>query len=290
MSREKLLALAFVLPCILVLLFVGIFPLVYSLALSFCRYEMLRQPGPTFVGLKNYAHILLKDKRFYGALGRTFLYMAVAVPVEFGLGLLIALLLNKEFFGRRALVTLFMLPMVLAPIVASFMFVMLYDEEFGPFDHWLRVLGFGIVKWCSDPNVSLWSIILCDIWQWTPFMIVVLFSGLQALPREPYEAAEIDGASSWQILRYVTFPMMKPIIAVAVLIRMMDVFKCFDYVYMLTQGGPGTSSEVIAYYTYLVAFRFFRMGYASALSYIQLIIIIALTTLLIRLLARLLRA
>ncbi len=282
-------SLFFLLPAVLTIIFLTIIPLVYSLYLSLTSYELGRPYlGMKFIGLDNYI-LTIKDMRFLVALLRTLIFVAITVSVEFGLGLALALLFNREFKGRGLVLTIMMIPFMIAPIAVGFLWWMIYDVNYGPLNH-LVVDVFHLnakpVAWTASPRIALYSIILTDIWQYTPFMMLILLAGLRSIPPEPYEAALIDGASGFAIFRYITLPLLKPAILVAILIRTIDAFKVYDLVYLLTFGGPGTASEVASFYIYLTGFRHFRMGYAAAQSYILLIIIAILISVLIQIVRR----
>lgn len=285
--REKYYSVLFILPCIIVILTITIFPLLYSLGISFTNIELGR-PWLEFkiVGFQNYYEILFEDYRFWNALVRTLMFVASTITVQFFVGLGLALLLNRVFMGRRFVVGALLLPAMIAPVAVGFLWRMLYDVSFGPINYFLYVSGVtsleNPIKWCAAASTSLLSIVLADIWQYTPFMMLILLAGLQAIPMEPYESAKIDGAGRLQVFRYITLPLLRPAIAVAILIRTIDSFKIFDLVYLLTSGGPGVSSDVLSYYTYLNGFDFFRMGYASSLSYLVLMVVMVFTTLYLR--------
>lgn len=167
-------------------------------------------------------------------------------------------------------------------MVVGIMWRLLYNPELGTLNYLLELFGFKPINWLGEPSLALPSVIMADVWEWTPFMALILLAGLQALPRDPFEAAIVDGASPLQLFKHVTLPLLQPTIMVAVLLRMMDAFKTFDLIFVLTKGGPGMSTEVLSYYTYRYGFKFFHIGQASALSYILLAIIIFITQVLMR--------
>lgn len=275
----------FLAPALIAIILLTIFPFIYSLYLSLINYELGRPHLEIrFVGLDNFISAV-KDVRFLQALVRTFIFVACVVTVEFFLGLALALALNREFRGRSAVITALTIPFMIAPVAVGFLWWTLYDPNYGPMNHLvvdILRLSPKNIAWTADPNVALFSIILVDIWQYTPFMTLILLAGLRSIPVEPYESALIDGASGFSLLRYITLPLLKPAILTALLIRTIDSFKIYDIVYLLTYGGPGTSTEVASFYIYLRGFKHFRISYAAALSYIILIISAVLITLLIR--------
>ncbi len=254
------------------------------------NYELGRPIELRFVGLENYWTILFEDSRFLIAIANTFIFVASTITIQFFFGLALALVLNRSFKGRSFIVAVVLLPMMIVPVATGYIWWMLYDVSYGPFNYILEATRLTTheapIKWLADPSLSLLGVIVTDCWQYTPFMMLVLLAGLQSIPVEPYEAAQIDGAGRWQTFRDVTLPLLRSAIAVAILIRTIDAFKIFDLVYLMTYGGPGTSSEVASFYTYLNGFRFFKMGYASALSYIILLIVTLFTTIFLRFVRR----
>jgi multiple sugar transport system permease protein len=279
MKSDRQLAILLVVPSIAVLLFVVIFPMIYSIYISTTSFDFVHKELTKFVYLGNYVSAL-SDPDFIASLRITAIYVSVAVTVEFLLGLGIGLLFLEPFKGRRTMMTLLLFPMMITPVVASYMFRLLYNVQTGPLDYMLLLLGVKGVppEWFSAAPTALPSVLIIDIWQWTPFMAFVLLAGMLALPREPIEAAEVDGASSWQKFRAITFPMLRPIVAIAVLLRTIDASKVFDYIFVVTYGGPGNATATASFYSYLEGFAYFQMGYAAALSYILLIIVSIVTT------------
>ncbi len=277
--RERFIAWSYVLPTVTIILALIIFPLIYSLRLSFCRWDMTAFGShPQFIGLKNYVRLFI-DTRFYNALTKTGIIVISALVAQTLLGVGVALLLHRKFRGRGILIAIFLMPIMISEIAAALCWGLIYDATFGPLNEILMMFHLTVkrVVWLVDH--PLLSIITADIWQWSSFIMLVTLAGLQVLPRNPYEAAMLDGASSWQIFRFITLPLITPIVAVGVILRAMDAVKLFDKVYILTHGGPGSVSETVTYYIYLEAFRFWDLPYASAISFILLAIIVALITL-----------
>jgi multiple sugar transport system permease protein len=260
----------------------SIFPLLFSIVLSFIRWDLQTQERP-FVFLKNYADAIM-DPRVWAALKNTVLIMGVGVGLEFLLGLGLALVLVDELRGKRFVIPLLMLPVMMVPIVVAFTWRMLWDTQFGAINEILGlIVGHPVtIVWLGQTNTALVAMIVTEIWQWTPFMFLVLLAGLAGISPELYEAASIDGANWWQSLRHVTLPALAPVIAVALLFRGLDAFKFFDTVFIFTQGGPGTSTETISWYIYQIGFKFFRMGYAAALSYLVLILLVVVCTIYVK--------
>lgn len=277
----------FVVPALLLILGLMIFPLVYSLGLSFTDWT-IQQPEFASVGLSNYAEVLTDDSRWQLAMVRTLVMTVVAVTVELVLGFAIAHLLIDELPGKRFIIPLLVLPAVANPIVVGFIWKVMYNPSYGPINQIIsNVLQRPFeMLWLANQQVALVAITIVEIWEWTPFMFLVMLAGLMGLNPELYEAAAIDGASRWDILTQITIPLMKPIIIVAVLIRGLDVFRLFDLVFVMTSGGPGTSTETISYYIYLLGFKFFRLGYGAAASYLLLIFLSIAVVLLLRQMSR----
>lgn len=278
-SRQPLLMAV---PAVALLLLVGIVPLVFSLALTFHDWTMGKPAGPRFIGLENYRIILFEDGHFWESLLRGFHFTALAVGGEFLLGLGLALLLGREFAGRGVFVTLFLLPMFIAPITVGLIWRFMYNPQVGVINFLLRLVGIQGPVWLGDPDIAMPAVVLVDLWQWTPFMFLILFTGILALPVEVMEAARVDGADGWQRLVFITLPLLKPVILVALALRLIDTLRVFDTIFVLTRGGPADATEVLSLYIYKVGLSFFRMGYATALSYVLLIIITIVVRLLIR--------
>lgn len=284
--REKSLKWVLIFPTIAILLFWVIYPLLWSLGLSFYKYSTMGRfaQEPEFVGLQNFMEILL-DPSVWHSFKVTAKFIAIAVPLELLIGSGIALLLYKEFKGRRIVLTLILIPMMLAPIAVGVFYRFIFDATFGIFPYFLSLIGIKGFNWYTHEWV-IPCVALVDIWMWSPFMMLIILAGLMAVPTYLYEAAEIDRAGWWMKFRYITLPAIKPLIAIALLFRTMDAFKLFDTLFILTEGGPGDASEVISLRIYREAFQYFHTGRASALSYILLIIIIVLTNIYLRYLAK----
>ena len=272
-KRVKLIGLCFILPTIILLLVISIFPLIYSFWLSLCQWNIGTGGERMFIGVRNYLN-LLTDERFWNAMKNTGLELLLGVGVQFLIGLSIALLLNRTFRGKNLITTLYLLPMMISPVVVGCIWRIIYHYQYGPLNFILNRIGIASVNWLGSGSVSIFSVILADIWEWTPFMMITLLAGLQAIPDELYEAARVDGATRWQTFSALVVPLLAPVMIVVLLIRIMDAFKIFDLVVLLTMGGPGQSSETVSFFNYLTGFKYFNMGYASAMAYFQLLIII----------------
>lgn len=272
--RERTLKWALLLPAVLWIVTFTIYPLLYSLVLSFMHWDLSSGAGPTWAGLANYARAL-GDPRVHNALRVTALFVVATVTVELALGLALALLFHRPVRGVQVLRALVVAPLFTSPIALAFLGMMVFHEENGPVAMLLHALGLPKVGWLSDPTTALVSIVLLDVWQWTPFAFLVFLAGLQALPAEPVEAAIVDGASRWGLLRWVILPLLGPVIVTALLFKLIYSVKVFDLAFGLTGGGPGTATEVLALYIHRQGLTFFNLGYASALSYIFLLLVSA---------------
>jgi len=268
-GRQGFFPYLFLAPAVVLLLGLTVYPLLYIVRISLYR---LTPAGETFVGLENFLR-LLSDPFFFQSLGQTFLLMVGALTLEFLFGLSLALLLDSEIRARGLWRTLFLLPMILPPVVVGVIWRLIYNPNFGVLNGALQLLGVDTTRltWLADPSVALAALVVVDVWEWTPFVFLILLAGLQAIPEEPYEAARIDGSSAWQSFRHVTLPLLAPAILVALLLRTMDLLRLFDQVFILTQGGPGFATETISLYIYKTAFRFFDFGYAAAMSLVLLV-------------------
>ena len=268
-KRDSLLPYCFVAPAILVLLALSIYPLLYSVSISL---QTETNTG-TVWGLNNFAR-LTGDGFFFTALLHTFIYTSVALACEFFLGLGLALLLNRQLHARGFFRATLLVPMMLPTVVVGVIWRLLLNPNFGAINGTLKGLSINTeaLTWTASPKLAMLSVIAVDVWQWTPFVFLVLLAGLQAIPQEPYEAALIDGSSRWQTFRYVTLPLLKPAILIALLLRTMDLLRVFDQIFILTEGGPGFATETISLYIYRTAFRFFDFGYAAAMSFVLLAI------------------
>lgn len=251
----------------MVLLALSIYPLLYSVSVSL----QTETPEGAQWGLGNFQR-LLSDNFFLTAMAHTFVYAAVALSCEFILGLSLALLLNSKIRGRGVFRATLLVPMMLPTVVVGVVWRLMLNPNFGAINGTLKGAGINTesLTWTASPRMALMSVILVDVWQWTPFVFLVLLAGLQAIPQEPYEAALVDGSSPWQTFRYVTLPLLKPAILIALLLRTMDLLRVFDQIFILTEGGPGFATETISLYIYRTAFRFFDFGYAAAMSFVLL--------------------
>jgi multiple sugar transport system permease protein len=281
--KRKYTWVLFVAPAVIILLSLVIFPLIFSLTLSFHKWNIIKAQEWKWIGIDNYKTILSQDPYFRTSAKVTFLYLLGTVPVQFLLGLGVALILN-QIAGKVIgfLRTTLIIPTIMTPVIVGLVWRLMYNPDIGMLNYFLGLFGLPPVNWTGMPGTALPSVMMADTWEWTPFMALIMLAGLQALPQEPFEAALVDGASAWQSFRYITLPFLAPTMLVALLIRLMDAFKTFDLVFVLTQGGPGMSTEILNYYTYRYGFKFFHLGYASALSWLLVIVVTIISMFLIK--------
>lgn len=277
-------AFGFLLASPLLIILFGIvgYPLVYAFTASFQHFRLVSPDNIYFVGLDNYRYVLM-DSQFWVALRNTLLYAGIAVPVELCLGLLIAMALSKMLRGVRIIRTILILPMMLAPVVMGLMWKFMFNDQLGIINQLIRLTGLDLhILWLASPQLAFISLLIVEVWATTPIMVILLSAGLTTIPAELYEAAEIDGASRWQRFVNITWPMLQPVILVSLMLRGMDAFRVFDIVFVLTQGGPANSTDVLSYYAYRLNFQGMDVGGASAVSIMMLIVLGALGVLLIR--------
>ncbi|MBA2597716.1 MAG: sugar ABC transporter permease [Chloroflexia bacterium] len=254
----------FLMPAVLYLILLGVFPLLFSIYLVFNSWQA--GSGITFVGLDNIRRLLV-DERFWDATVRTIAYVVLAAGLELLLGLLIALCLQVATRGKAALRLTLALPILLPPIAISFAWKMLFDYNRGPVNYFLEAVGLPPVLWLAGQTSALISLVVVDIWQWTPFVALATLAALESLPTEIYEAALVDGAGLRAVLRDITLPLLAPYLVAIVLLRAIDAFKVFDTVYVLTGGGPGTATELLSFYAYAAGFRTFNMGFTATVAW-----------------------
>mgnify|MGYP000067352350 CR=1 FL=1 len=261
----------FLMPAVIWVVGFTVFPLLYSLRLSFLRVNLTQ--GSTFLGFANYARAFT-DPNVINATQVTLTFVIVGVTAQLILGLLFALLFNRELPGRGAMRTIMTLPLFATPVGIGFLFVTIFHEEGG----FIRsVLGVK-APWLSNPDWAIISVILVDIWNWTPFVFIVLLAALQSIPQEYYEAARLESSSQWELFRYITLPILQPTIILVIILRASEAFKVFDIPFSLTNGGPGNSTETFTMLTYNTYRRFFDFGYGSALAYLLLIAVALIVT------------
>ncbi|MBO0126005.1 carbohydrate ABC transporter permease [Agrobacterium sp. OT33] len=264
----------FVIPALIVILAVIVFPWVFTLWMSVHRWTLGQEQS--FIGFENYIR-LAGDIRFWESLWHTLIYTVLSVVAPLFLGTLAALVFDAQFPLRGFLRGVFVMPMMATPVAIALVWTMMFHPQLGVLNYLLSLIGIGPLEWIYNQSTVIPSLVMVETWQWTPLVMLIVLGGLAAVPREPYESAEIDGANAWQKFRYLTMPMIAPFLMIAVIIRSIDAVKSFDIIYAMTQGGPGTASETINIYLYNTAFSYYDIGYGSAMAVVFFIIIVALS-------------
>jgi multiple sugar transport system permease protein len=268
----------FVAPALVVVGAVIIFPWLFTVWMS--AFDWKIGSVAHFVGFDNYTG-LAKSQRFLEAILHTFYFTALAVVVPLFLGLVAALIFHREFPFRGVLRGIFTMPMMATPVAVALVWTMMFHPQQGVLNYLLSLFGLPPSLWVYSPTWVIPSLVLVEIWHWTPLVMLIVLGGLAALPTEPYESARLDGATEWQLFRYITLPLIAPFLIVAAVIRTIDALKAFDTIYVISQGGPGTASETINIYLYLQAFAFYNVGNASAVVVVFFVVILALALLLL---------
>jgi multiple sugar transport system permease protein len=283
--RDMPIYLLLLAPAVLFLGLTSLYPLAYTLRLSFFEW-FLNRPNmePTWVGTDNYTNVL-SDNVFQTSATNTALFGVGTVLVELVLGLVLALAVAQEGKGMRVVRSILLIPMIMTPVVVGVLWRILLSDE-GLVNYLLDSIGIGPVLWFVEPRWAFIAVMMVEIWEWTPFVLIVLTAAITALPSDPYRAAQIDGASRWQTFRYITLPMLWPVILVVALLRFMDAIKVFDIIYVLTSGGPGYATEMLSSFIYKQGLRYFDIGTASAASWLFLGAVVLLSIAIIRARAR----
>ncbi len=268
----------FPLPALAFVALLMVFPILYTAYNSLTGWDLGTGKPATFIGLGNYA-TLAGDGRFLAAVGRTFVFTALAVGVEVVLGIAIALLLHREFRGRRLLTSILLLPMMATPVAIAMVWLLMYEPTAGIVNFLLRQAHLPTPLWIAGPDSVIPALVLVDVWEWTPMVVLIALAGLAGLPSDPFEAARVDGASGWQVTRLITLPLLVPTIVVATLLRLIDALKTFDIIYGMTGGGPGFASETLNIFTYQQAFQYFSFGYAASVLIVFFAIVLGVSLL-----------
>jgi multiple sugar transport system permease protein len=260
----------------------ALYPLGYVIRVSF-RYADLTSPIGIggYVGLENY-HFAINDDFFWSSVQRTLYFAIMAVTLEMILGIAIAFLLSEMRWFKGITRSLIILPLATSPLAIGLIWRYMYHPEFGVFNYLLSQVGIAEQNWLGDIDMAMYSVIAFDVWQWTPFVILITLAGLQALPKEPFEAAALDGASTFRVLRTLTFPMLAPVLTLVFVLRTIDAIRLYDAVVSLTGGGPGTTTEVVSFYLYRLGLRFFRVDRGSAMALLFLYATVVFTGLVMR--------
>jgi multiple sugar transport system permease protein len=274
-------------PAMLVLVFFGLFPLFYAINLSFRHVDLTSSAGSVwnFVGLNNFRYALA-DNVFWQSSGKTLFFAVVSVSIQMVLGIFLAFQINKLKWFKGITRALFLLPLASAPAAVGMIWRYLYDSEFGVFNAALAAVGLQPLNWLGDSKIALFSIILFDVWQWTPYVLLITLAGLQSLPKEPFEAAELDGASTFMVLRRLTFPLLSPVLTLIFILRSIDAARLYDPIATTTRGGPGTATETVTYLLYRVGLKQFRLDIASAEALIIMFVIVVFAGLVLKRLMR----
>jgi multiple sugar transport system permease protein len=272
MTRNDPIKYLFIWPALLIVLAISIFPLIYSLTTSFMSFRLMPPTPPRFVGFDNYWS-LLQNERFWNVALTTSIIAFISVFLQYAVGFAVALALNSRVPGERLFRVSFLLPMLVAPVAVALIARQIFNPTMGPLNQLMSGIGFPNLPFLTETHWALGAIITVEIWQWTPFVILMLLAGLQTLPDDVYEAAALENASPWQQFWGITFPMMLPISAAVVFIRLIESYKIIDTVFVMTGGGPGISTETLTLFAYQEGFKKFNLGYTSALSFLFLIVI-----------------
>jgi multiple sugar transport system permease protein len=271
---DKYIKYFMIIPVTVILAAVAIYPFLFALRLSLTNAKTNNFQNPDWVGLSNYINILTSG-RFWDSTILTIIYVGAALTLEITLGLALAMLAEKATRGQKWYVSLLITPMLISTVLAGIIFRLELNQQFGVIPYYLGKIG--ITANLLDTGHALMTMILIDVWQWTSFIFLISFAGLKSLPIEPYEAARVYGANAWQTFRYVTLPLVKPVLMIAVIFRMMDAFKAFDHIYILTSGGPDFATTTFSVLAYNYAYTTDNFGMASAMAVVLLIIIIVIT-------------
>jgi len=273
-------------PAVVLILALSIYPLLFSLVVSFINYDF-QVPGHAFVGLKNFERVV-NDPVARWSLALTAMLSAACVAVEFVLGLALALAMVRDFRGRGLVMSILIVPLFISPVIVGQLWALLLQRPFGPTNYILsQILGHDVtISWLTQSPWMYLALILADVWQWTPFMFVILLAGLTSIPPNLYEAAELDGVNAWEVFWAITVPHLAPMMLLAVTFRLLDAIRLFDTIFMMTGGGPGTSTYTASFYLYTVGFTQFHLSQATAGSWLFLLFTLIVVTLLVRRLLR----
>lgn len=269
---------SFVLPALVVVVAVIVFPWVFTIWMSVHEWKV--GAPTTYVGFENYLR-MAGDPRFLDAVRHTLYYTALSVVLPLVFGTFAACIFHAKFAGRGFLRGIFIMPMMATPVAVALVWTMIFHPQLGILNYLLSLVGLPPQLWVFHPDTVIPSLVLVETWQWTPLVMLIVLGGLAAIPSEPYESAMIDGATVWQVFRYITLPLITPFLFIAAMVRMIDAVKSFDIIFAITQGGPGTASETINLYLYSVAFAYYDVGYASAIALVFFVIIIVLAAIML---------
>ena len=272
---EKHMKGVLVTPSLIFIILMIIVPLGYNFALSFTDWQMSLVKAPQFIGLANYKNVL-HDERFLNSVWRTIVFSGIAIVIETILGVALAVLINRKFYGRRLVQALMLLPVVATPVAMGMVWQLILEPSIGIGNVIVEALGFAPRPFLATTGFeSMFWLIMIDVWEWTPMVMLMVYCGLMTIPQDPYESALIDGANKWQTFTKITLPLASSSILIAVLMRLIDVVKTYDIIYATTQGGPSFATETINIYGYLNMFAYYRFGKAAAISVLFFIVVMA---------------
>jgi multiple sugar transport system permease protein len=269
---DKYLNVVFPAPTVIILFVIVIFPIVYNIYMSFHKWK-IGLGDPEFIGLQNYL-TAFSDPRFWNGLKVMIYFSGLSLSLEIVLGLLIAVYLNREFKGSGFVQTIYVFPFAATPVAIALIWRIMLNPQIGVLNYFLSLFGIPPSLWVSSTKTVILSLVMVDVWKWTPMITLIILAGLKSLPQDPYEAAIIDGASATQIFYYITLPMIRPILITSLVLRSLDNLKEFDIIYTITQGGPGNASETLYLYSYKTSFSFFNGGYGSTLIIFVFLIVL----------------
>jgi multiple sugar transport system permease protein len=268
-------------PGLVALVLVVLFPLLFTIFTSLFEYTLVRPGYDTFVGIDNYRSAL--EENYFGeSILVTIKFVIAVVLIEFVIGFTVALMLNAVTRFKNVYYPILLMPLLINPVVVAQIWRMFLHPELGIVNYLIGLVGVSKVNWLGDTHIAFWTVVMVDIWHQVSFMIILLLAGLSALPKEPYEAARMDGATTLQSFFHITLPLMRPVVVVTLLIRLIFAIKTFDLIFIMTRGGPGTATDLISYFIYRSAFYGLDIGQASAISVVLLVVVLALTAYLFR--------
>ncbi|HCO49372.1 MAG TPA: sugar ABC transporter permease [Spirochaetaceae bacterium] len=279
---ERNLKILFPLPAVAFVVVMMLFPVIYTLFLSFTNWNLTSGMPLSLVWFKSYLRVF-NEPRFISAVGRTFSFTLLAVAVETVLGLALALLLNRDFKGKSAMKLILLLPLVATPVAIGIVWNLFFDPTIGFMNYMLSLLGLPMSEWVSNVKTVIPSLALVDIWQWTPMVTLIVLAGLAGLSQEPFESAKVDGANALQTFTQITLPMIAPTLLTAMILRSIDALKTFDIIYAMTGGGPGYASETLNIMAFKYSFEYFRMGQSSVILIFLFVLVLLLSMAIMRL-------
>ncbi len=269
-KKDVLYSWLFLIPVFVILSITAFIPLGFGFGLSFFKYKLNLQRAPIFNGIGNYIEIF-RDELFIDAVKHNVLFALLAVSIEMGVGIIIAMMLSDDSKITRFLISLLMIPMIIAPVAAGTLWRMMLDRTYGIVNYLLTLVGLPAVSWLGDYRIAIYTIIFVDCWQFIPFVAILVLSSIKAIPDTLIDAARVDGASPWKVFTKIVLPISAPVIIMVAMIRFVDAFKVFDTVFVMTQGGPGTATEMLPTYIYRQGIKFLNIGYSSAAAVLFII-------------------